>query len=133
MLEQHAERLYLKENFNCAETVLMAVNETCGLGMTEEAAKLVGGFGGGMGCGRTCGALCGAIAALGAVKMGRRAHESPGFNKECGDLVKEFEEKMGSSSCAELRSRYATLEKRCLKTVLAVCDLLENHLEETAK
>lgn len=133
MLEQYAEQQYLGENFNCAEAVLMAVNQAYHLGLSAESAKLVGGFGGGMGCASTCGALCGAIAAMGAVKLKGKAHEQPAFRAECAELVKEFEARLGSSCCAELRLKYATQQQRCLKTVLAACAVLESHLEEAAR
>ena len=128
MLKEHATHFYLEDNCNCAEAVLMAANAEYGLGLSDDACKLVGGFGAGMGCGNTCGALCGLIAAYGALKMGRRAHESYGFNKVCGDLVRDFEAALGGTLCAELKKIHANQTQRCLKTVLAACDVLESRL-----
>ena len=81
-----------------------------------------------VGCGITCGALLGAVAALGAKKMGRRAQETYGFNKECGDLAREFQAKLGDTNCSVLRKLHADQTNRCLKTVLAACDVLESHM-----
>ncbi|MDD7311475.1 MAG: C-GCAxxG-C-C family (seleno)protein [Clostridiaceae bacterium] len=133
MLQEHAKHFYLDDNCNCAEAVLLAANAEYGLGLPDDAVKLVGGFGAGMGCGNACGALCGAVAALGVMKMGRRAHETYGFGKECGDLVRAFEAEMGGTQCSVLRKVHANQEQRCLKSVLAACAVLESHLEETAK
>lgn len=133
MLREHATHYYMEDNCNCAEAVLLAANQEYGLGLPEDSVKLVGGFGGGMGCGNACGALCGAIAALGAKKMGRRAHDNPGFRQDCARLVKEFEEALGHSQCAELKKLHATQAQRCLKTVQVACDVLESHLAAAAK
>ena len=133
MLADIAQRYYLEGDYNCAESVLLAANAEYGLGLPDDAVKLVGGFGAGMGCGNACGALCGAVAALGVMKMGRRAHETYGFGKECSDLVRAFEAEMGGTQCSVLRKVHANQEQRCLKSVLAACAVLESHLEETAK
>jgi len=130
MLKEHATYYYMEDGCNCAEAVLLAANKEYGLGLAEDCVKLVGGFGGGMGCGNACGALCGAIAALGAKKMGRRAHETPALRQECAQLVKEFEEALGHSQCNELKKLHATQAQRCLKTVQAACDVLESHLAD---
>lgn len=131
MLKEHAEHFYLHDGCNCAEALLLAANAEYGLGLPDEAAKLMGGYGGGVSCGSTCGALLGAVAAFGALRMGRRAHETPGFNGQCARLTEEFRQRMGDVSCAQLRQMHATEKQRCLKTVLAACDALESLLTET--
>ena len=133
MLKEHATHFYLEDGCNCAEAVLLAANAEYNLGLTDDVCKLMGGFGGGMGCGNACGALCGAISALGAVKMGRRAHDNPGFRQECAKLVKSFEEALGHTQCAELKKLHATQAQRCLKTVQLACDVLESHLAAADK
>ena len=133
MLKERATYYYMEDGCNCAEAVLLAANDVYGLGLSDETAKVVGGFGGGMGCGNACGALCGAIAVMGVKKMGRRAHETPGFSPACGALVKDFEAALGSTMCADLRKIHANQTQRCLKTVLAACDVLESHLAATEK
>mgnify|MGYP000709057425 CR=1 FL=1 len=49
MLREHATHYYMEDNCNCAEAVLMAANAEYGLGLSDDACKLVGGFGAGMG------------------------------------------------------------------------------------
>ncbi len=130
MLKEHAERFYLEDNCNCAEALLLAANAEYDLGLPEEVCKLVGGYGGGMGCGANCGALLGAVSALGKMRMGRRAHETEGFKEACAALAQAFQEQLGSLECACLKPVHATESQRCLKIVLAACDLLEGQLQK---
>lgn len=132
MLKERATYYYLEDGCNCAEAVLLAANDVYDLGLGDDAARIVGGFGGGMGCGNACGALCGAIAALSAKKMGRRAHETPSLRQDCAQLVKKFEETLGQTQCSDLKKLHATQAQRCLKTVQAACDVLESQLAEAA-
>lgn len=133
MLKEHAAYYYLEDNCNCAEAILLAANDEYGLGLPDDVCKLMGGFGGGVSCGSTCGALLGAVAALGVRKMGRRAHETDDFNKECGELAQAFRETLGDVNCSELKPIYVDQKLRCLKIVLAACDMLESHLAAAAK
>ena len=48
MLQEHAKHFYLDDNCNCAEAVLLAANAEYGLGLPDDAVKLVGGFGAGI-------------------------------------------------------------------------------------
>ena len=102
MLKEHATHFYLEDKCNCAEAVVLAANAEYNLGLSDDVCKLVGGFGAGVSCGSTCGALLGAISVYGVMKMGRRAMETYGFNKKCGDLARDFMERMGDSNCSAL-------------------------------
>ncbi len=133
MLKEHATHFYLEDGCNCAEAVLLAANVEYNLGLTDDVCKLMGGFGGGVSCGSTCGALLGAVSAYGMMKMGRRAHETVGFNKACGDLARDFMERMGEMNCSVLRKIHANESQRCLKSVLVACDVLESHLAAADK
>lgn len=116
---------YYDDNCNCAEALLLAANDQYNLGLTERDIHLVGAFGGGMGCGRTCGALCGMIAALGAMRITTRAHASEGLRELSASLVKAFEDKLGSTECAELMAKYKSPERRCGLTVELAADVFE--------
>ena len=133
MLKEHATHYYLEDNCNCAEAVLLAANAEYNLGLNDDVCKLMGGYGGGVSCGCTCGALLGAIAAYSVMKMGRRAHETYGFNKACGDLARDFMERMGDSNCSALKKIHANETQRGLKSVLVACDVLESHLAAASK
>ena len=133
MLKEYATYYYMEDGCNCAEAVLLAANKEYNLGLAEDSVKLVGGFGAGVSCGSTCGALLGAIAVFGVMKMGRRAMETYGFNKKCGDLARDFMARMGESNCSALKKIHANEGQRCLKTVLVACDVLESHLAAADK
>ena len=108
MLQETAKICYLEQDYNCAESVLRAANQEYGLGLKEEALRLVAGFGGGMGCGEVCGALSGLIAALSEMRVRDRAHTTPGFSEECAEWVASFEKKTGGLRCCELKKRWFT-------------------------
>ncbi len=128
MIRDYVENYYLNRDRNCAESVFLAANEALNLGLDENCAKLVSAFGGGMGCGSTCGALAGAMAVLGAVCVGERAHATEGFKEACAALKSEFETRLGSTLCSELKERCSTPEHRCLAVVQMAADVLENAL-----
>lgn len=131
MLRDRISAYYLDQDYNCAETVLHAINDEYGLEIPDEMFKLVGGFGGGMGCGNACGALCACIAAFGKLTIDERAHATPDFKERCSDLVQRFQEKLGDTACCELVLKYKTEETRCLDTVLLTADLFEAYVKET--
>lgn len=108
-LEEHARQLaaqfFVRDRFNCAESVLIGVNAACGC-PCEGVPRIATGFGGGMGgCGETCGALVGAIMALG-LKYGRSEGSDVARKERTGTLVRElvraFREEFGSVRCVEL-------------------------------
>ncbi len=69
---------FTEKNLNCAEATLAGANDSLGLGLADDAIKLVGGFGGGFGCGRLCGALAAAITVISKEMIAERAHDTAG-------------------------------------------------------
>lgn len=116
-MEKEIENYYLKNDNNCAEAVLKILNERYDLGIKEEEAFLLSGFGGGCGCGKLCGALAGCIAALGHEKVSTRAHATEGFREACANLCQSFEDALGSTECKEIRPRYFEEGIRCGKVL----------------
>lgn len=129
MIQEHAKKAYLDQDYNCAESVLLAANEAYGLGVTAEMLPLVGGFGGGMGCRSTCGALTGGIAAIGKRYITERAHVTPGLHEVCAAYVKNFTEALGSTNCQELIDKHRGEDKNCIKVVLLAADVLQKTIE----
>ncbi len=130
MLKERIETYYLKENFNCAESMLRSINEEYGLGLENDCLKLAGGFGGGMGCGLACGALSAAIMALGKMAIGQKAHETKGFKELCASFVAAFREGEGEVDCSLLKAMNFQPERRCMRTVQLAADLFEEFAEE---
>lgn len=128
MIRDYAKKYYGEQNRNCAESVFLAANEALGLGLRDEDAKLIAGFGGGIGCGSLCGALAGAVAILGRTMVGDKAHTAAGFREACAALKKDFEARLGSILCSEIKPKNFNDKDRCLATVLVASDVLEDAL-----
>lgn len=56
----------------------------------------------------------------------KKAHESGTLRNAVALFVAEFEEKMESQLCREIRPRVFEPERRCAVTVEAACDALED-------
>lgn len=123
-------RKYQKENYNCAETLVLAGNETYGLGLDEKAVKMMAGFGGGCGCGHFCGALAGALGILSLLTIGDRAHTTPGYGPVRAEFMAKFEQELGSFLCSELKPKYRSEEHGCLKTCELAGEVLEAYIAE---
>lgn len=130
MLKEIAGKYYLEEGCNCSEALLYAANDYYNLGLAAESLKLMGAFGGGMGCKTTCGALSGAIAALSAMFVQGKAHETPGMKEISGGFVKRFEEKLGSTLCSVLEPQNKKDDVRCVLTVELAAEALEEYIAE---
>lgn len=128
MIRDYVKKYFVDLDRNCAESVFLAANEALGLGLSEEDAKLVSAFGGGMGCGSTCGALAGSMAILGKLCVKDRAHVTEGFKDNCASLKEEFEARLGSTLCKDVKEAYSNTKDKCLTVVELAADVLEEHL-----
>ena len=94
----------LRQNFNCAQSVLYAFAEEVGL-EKETALKVSACFGGGMKCGEACGAVTGALMAIG-MKYGSCTENDKTSNylayKKEIEFIGKFREKHGTILCKEL-------------------------------
>lgn len=124
---------YYQSGMNCAESMLLAINDEYKLGIDKAQVKLVSGFGGGMGCEDVCGALTGAVAALGPMVAGDSAHNSPGLGAVCADWVKTFEKDLGSTNCTRLKELYRDDQTRCQQTVALAAASFEKLWQERQK
>ena len=125
MLKDVAEKYYFN-NYNCAESVFLAADEYYSLGIDPSASRLVGGFGGGIQTGSACGAFLAAVSVLSHLCIDKKAHESGTLRNAVSLFVTEFEEKIQSSLCREIRPRVFEPDRRCAVTVDTACDILED-------
>jgi C_GCAxxG_C_C family probable redox protein len=91
-----------KEGYNCAESILKALNEEKGLDIPVSMASP---FGSGMTVGSTCGAVTGALMAIGALK-GRESSENVNGTKQVTrELMDKVREKYETFQCMELKRK----------------------------
>lgn len=96
---------YFGNNYNCAQSVLIAFADEFGL-PEDEALRIACAFGGGIGRQQlTCGALTGAAMAIG-LKFGKGKLDDDSKKlltyEKTVELFHEFEKLNGSTSCLEL-------------------------------
>lgn len=117
MLVETMKKYYDKKyDLNCAECILTATNEEYDLDVPKKAIKSMAAFGGGMGIGSVCGAITGSIAALGIMFAEDRGHASPQVKEMTVELISNFNEKLGSMDCIQLKEMYyENQEYRCIK------------------
>lgn len=131
MLKDYVEKYFLQGNYNCAEAVLHASNDYYQLGLSEQAMKLVSGFGGGMQTGNVCGTLLAAISVFSLRYVETKAHESEDIKPAVALLVQRFKEAMGGSIlCCDIKPRLFQEGVRCLRTVEIACDVMEQVISE---
>ncbi len=94
-----------ESGFNCAQSVLGALDEYTGL-EEKTAWSVACGFGGGVSCGEICGAAAGAVMAIGLTFAGK-APEDPsvraGVRKLSGEFNRMFRENFGCMRCLDLK------------------------------
>ena len=121
--------IFLDQDHNCAEALLLWADEKYGLGVAPEDVKLVSGFGGGLGSGENCGALLGALAALSKALVRERAHATTGFGATCAGLVNRFRAELGTIECTELKEKYRRPDVRCLYVVERAAAILDEYMQ----
>ncbi len=91
--------------FNCAQSVLGALEDKTGLDR-DTAMALAAGFGGGVRCGEICGAVSGSVMAIGLCAPFTEPENAEAKNR-IAELTKEFDAKFvdnfGCVRCVELK------------------------------
>lgn len=126
MLVETLNKFYSKEyNLNCSETMLYAANEEYNLNLDKNALKIMSAFGGGMGVEGVCGAITGALGVLGVIFVEEKAHESEKTKALSKEFIDEFNKKLGTDNCSELKEKYKNEDIRCWKMVQISGEILE--------
>ncbi|MBO7668722.1 MAG: C-GCAxxG-C-C family protein, partial [Firmicutes bacterium] len=122
------------EDYNCAEKIVRGADIAYGLGLSEDAMRMAGGFGGGMGLGETCGTVTGAVAVISGMLVKQSAHTTPELKPSTQSFINQFRERLGEEiECRYLRKKYRTKEEGCNKIVIVAAELLDelaNGLQE---
>lgn len=99
---------YHKEGFNCAESIIKAVNDDKNLNIPVAIASP---FGSGMTVGATCGAITGTLMAIGAVKGRESSKETNETRKLTKEVMNKISEKYGTFQCLELKKNGVTCDE----------------------
>lgn len=91
-----------KEGYNCAESIVKAINEEKNLNIPVSVASP---FGAGMTVGSTCGAITGALMVLGAVKGRETSKEQNASRLITKEIMNKISEKYGTFECRELKKK----------------------------
>lgn len=116
---------YYEQGMNCAEAMLLAINDEYRLGLDRGQVKLVSGFGGGMGCQDVCGALTGAVSAMGPL-----LDDKASLGAACAAWVKAFGNALGDTNCARLKALHRDEQTRCRQTVILAADSFAAFIKE---
>lgn len=125
---------YYAQGYNCAESIVHAGNDYYQLGLHDHDMRMVAGFGAGIQCGDVCGALLGGVAIVSTKYIEKKAHDQPvELRKITTKLIKKFQDDMGSRLCAQVKPQFFDAQQRCLKTVEASAQILEEVINEWEK
>lgn len=91
-----------KEGYNCAESIVKAINEEKELNIPVSIASP---FGAGMTVGSTCGAISGALVVLGAVKGRETCKEQNDSRRLAKEVMNKISEKYGTFECKQLKKQ----------------------------
>lgn len=126
MLLEKALKYYSKEyDLNCAETMLYAANEEYNMNLTKETLKTMAAFGGGMAIESVCGVITGSLAAISILYTKNRGHESKLVKSLSKEFFKQFNEKLKTDNCAQLKLKYRNDEIRCTLMVETAAKVLD--------
>ncbi|MFL0198846.1 C-GCAxxG-C-C family (seleno)protein [Clostridium sp. WILCCON 0269] len=113
---------FYKEGYNCAESIIKAVNQEKSLNIPVSIGSP---FGGGMAVGSSCGAITGALVALGAVR-GRKEAVEPNTARECAKkMMNQIKEKYGTFECIELKKKGVS----CAEIIEYTHDVLKEYID----
>lgn len=126
MLKELIQEGYgVKEDLNCAETILYAANQVYHLDLNSDSLKLAATFGGGMGIESVCGVLAGSLMVLGRLFIKETAHQHPEIKELSKELFDTFQKEMGDILCKPLKDNYRTEEKKCREVILKGAEVLD--------
>jgi len=115
----------IKEDLNCAETILYGANRVYHLNLNSESLKLAAAFGGGMAIESVCGVLTASLMVLGKLFVPEVAHKYPEIKELSKELFYTFKKEMEDILCKPLKDNYRTEEKKCKEVILKAAEILD--------
>ena len=115
----------IKEDLNCAETILSGANKVYHLNLNSDSLRLAAAFGGGMAIESVCGVLTASIMVLGKLFVPDIAHKHPEIKELCKEFLHTFKKEVGDIMCKPLKDNYQTEEKKCRDVILKGAEILD--------
>jgi len=126
MLGEHARKLYIQSDLNCAEAVMRSADEVYKYQFPDECYHMIGAFGGGCSVGDLCGAVAGSVAVLGNEFIAESAHSTPLLSDRIRAFMNEFGKEFSSFSCRDIKPVCISRdEDRCALAVQKAAECLE--------
>ncbi len=118
-------------NYNCAESMIRAINDYYDLKLPEQVFNAVSGFGGGAHHDELCGGIVGIIDGLSLLYAHNgRGHDSPELRQITAEFFQRFDAVFSTTRCNQLKKENAIPIRKC-EPVLTVCaDILEDLIRE---
>ncbi|KYH34199.1 putative redox-active protein [Clostridium tepidiprofundi DSM 19306] len=110
-----------KEGFNCAESMVKAMNEEKKLNIPISIASP---FGTGMSVCSTCGAVTGALMVLGAIKGRETLEEVNESRRAAREIMSRVKEEYGTYECLELKKKGVS----CSEIIKYTYDVLQEYV-----
>ncbi len=115
--------LYMKQNLNCAQTILQAVNIQFNLNLGFKTVEAMAGFGGGMQEEDVCGVVSGGVAAL-SILFSESFEKKLMFYSAIIDFKANIRKQFGSIDCRFIKPGFRDESQGCLKVILTSYEIL---------
>jgi len=115
----------IKEDLNCAETILYGANKIYHLDLNPNSLRLSAAFGGGMAIESICGALTASLMVLGKLFVPDTAHKHPEIKELSKEFFDTFENEMEHIICKPLKDNYRTEDDKCKVVILKAAEILD--------
>ena len=126
-----AQHYFEDEFFNCSEAIIRAANDYYDLKIADDDLLLFGGYGSGMYSGMTCGCLDAGAAIISKMYVRENARkEINRIRPLIQNLVRNYNEHLGGTTCMVLKPKYYTKERFCLRTVILSAEVIEKTINE---
>ena len=118
-------------NYNCAESMLHALDDYYHLHLPRQMFLAASSFGGGCRHDEMCGGLASALSVLGVLySVDGRGHDSPLLRELTDQLFRKFDERFSTSRCVRLKQENYIPGRKC-EPILVVCaDIIEEIIRD---
>lgn len=123
-LIEACEKYYFDLNYNCSESLIRGCNEYFHLDLHHEDLICFAGYGKGIMSFDMCGAFIAGVAVLSKIYVKTKAHDSEDIEAIICNYKQLVIDKLQTTNCQKIREYNFNEERRCFKTVQAICGAL---------